>query len=116
MSLVSPPSPSLACFSSPSRSWAVGSANSEARGLRPEHAPLGNARLVVIKLSRSWTEDPTHNRAPWEASMVDRVTRYLLEVYDSDEALDFAIRAAVDSRAKGQPAMVVEWERVIETL
>jgi hypothetical protein len=48
--------------------------------------------------------------------MVERVTRYLLEVYDPDEALEFATRAVLDSRVKDQPAMVLEWERVIKTL
>jgi hypothetical protein len=48
--------------------------------------------------------------------MVERLATYLLEVYGPEEALDFSVRAAADSRAHGKLAKAAEWELVVEEL
>ena len=48
--------------------------------------------------------------------MIDRVVTYLLEVYGADEALEFATRAAAESRMQGKPARTAEWGLVVDAL
>lgn len=48
--------------------------------------------------------------------MVERVARYLIEVYGLEEAVGFATHAVADARASGKPTMASEWELVIGLL
>ena len=48
--------------------------------------------------------------------MVEQLATYLLEVYGPEEALEFSVRAAADSRAQGKLARAAEWELVVDEL
>ena len=47
--------------------------------------------------------------------MIDRAARYLLEIYEPGEALEFAARAMADNQAS-RPATAAEWEHVLKIL